>query len=121
MKTTTICLAAVASLAVAGAAVAADLPRGPTPYYSNPAPSVYNWGGFYAGANLGYEWGKVTNIAINPNGIIGGLQAGYNWQSGPSCSAAKPTSRPLPPTTPLRRGSSPIPGSAPCAPAPATP
>ena len=82
MKTTTICLAAVASLAVAGAAVAADLPRGPTPYYSNPAPSVYNWGGFYAGANLGYEWGKVTNIAINPNGIMGGLQAGYNWQSG---------------------------------------
>ncbi len=84
---TSICLIAVASLAAsslaaAGTAAAADLPRNSAPYYSKPAPSVYNWSGFYAGVNAGYEWGKVTNLAINPNGLMGGAQAGYNWQSG---------------------------------------
>ena len=76
-------LAAAASLAVASAAVAADLPRGPAPYYSKPAsPAVYNWAGFYAGANIGYEWGKATNTSTSPSGVAGGLQGGYNWQSG---------------------------------------
>jgi outer membrane immunogenic protein len=80
---TTICVVTVASLAVAaGAAVAADMPRGPTSYYSRPAPTVYNWSGFYAGANVGYEWGKATNTGTNPSGVAGGLQAGYNWQNG---------------------------------------
>ena len=46
------------------------------------APPAYNWAGAYAGVNVGYEWGKVTNTAINPSGLEGGLQAGYNWQSG---------------------------------------
>lgn len=74
---------ALAAGATAGTATAADLPRGPMPYYSNPAPvGVYNWGGFYAGVNAGYEWGKITNSSINPSGIAGGVQAGYNWQSG---------------------------------------
>ncbi|MFZ1952086.1 MAG: outer membrane protein [Pseudolabrys sp.] len=67
--------------ATAGAAVAADLPRGPAPYYYQP-PAVYNWTGFYAGLNLGYEWGKVTNSSIDPSGIAGGGQIGYNWQIG---------------------------------------
>ena len=70
-----------ASLA-AGTATAADLPRGPTPYYANPAPVGYNWMGAYVGANVGYEWGKISNTAIEPNGFLGGLQAGYNWQTG---------------------------------------
>jgi outer membrane immunogenic protein len=75
--------ATVAVLAVgSGAALAADFPRSPAPYY-NPAPSsLYNWGGFYAGLNLGYGWGKVTNTGVNPSGILGGGQVGYNWQSG---------------------------------------
>jgi outer membrane immunogenic protein len=79
----TILLATVVAMAVAsGAALAADLPRSPAPYY-NPAPSsLYNWSGFYAGLNLGYGWGKVTNTGINPSGILGGGQVGYNWQSG---------------------------------------
>ena len=77
-------VAAVAAVAAAaGTAVAADLPRGPAPYYSSPAPAGgYNWGGFYAGVNAGYEWGKITNSSIEPSGIAGGVQAGYNWQSG---------------------------------------
>jgi len=74
--------ATIATLAVAsGTAIAADLPRGPAPYH-NPAPvGVYNWNGAYAGLNLGYEWGKVTNSAIDPSGLMGGGQIGYNWQS----------------------------------------
>lgn len=74
---------AVAVTAAAGTANAADLPRGPAPYYPSPAPiGVYNWGGFYAGVNAGYNWGKITNDPTEPSGIAGGIQAGYNWQSG---------------------------------------
>ena len=50
----------VAAVTTAGAAAAADLPRGPAQYCPPPA-SVYNWNGLYAGLNIGYEWGKVTN------------------------------------------------------------
>ena len=82
----TIRAVAVAAMAIAsGTAGAADMMRGPQPYYSPapaPAPRVYNWSGFYAGANAGYEWGEVTNSSVEPSGIMGGLQAGYNWQSG---------------------------------------
>ena len=71
----------VAAVTTAGAAAAADLPRGPVQYYPPPA-SVYNWNGFYAGLNIGYEWGKVTNSGFNPGGVAGGGQLGYNWQIG---------------------------------------
>jgi outer membrane immunogenic protein len=51
---------------------------------------LYNWTGFYLGANVGYGWsdgsgtltaGAVT-IPINGSGdgVLGGVQAGYNWQ-----------------------------------------
>src|SRR5207342_2417419 len=76
----TIMAMAIATTA-SGSAAAADLPRGPAPYYPPPA-SVYNWTGFYAGLNLGYEWGKVTNSNIDPSGVAGGGQIGYNWQVG---------------------------------------
>src|SRR6185437_13062902 len=76
----TIMAMAVATTA-AGSAAAADLPRGPAPYYA-PPPSIYNWTGPYAGLNLGYEWGKVTNSPIEPGGVAGGGQVGYNWQTG---------------------------------------
>ncbi len=74
-------LAVILANLASGAAVAADLPRGPAPSYAPSAPSVYNWRGVYAGANVGYQWGNVTNNPTNPSGIAGGLQAGYNWQS----------------------------------------
>ena len=38
--------------------------------------------GAYAGLNAGYEWGKVTGSNVQPSGIAGGLQGGYNWQNG---------------------------------------
>ena len=71
----------VAAVTTAGAAAAADLPRGPAPYYPPPA-SVYNWNGLYAGLNIGYEWTKVTNSGFKPSGIAGGGQLGYSWQIG---------------------------------------
>lgn len=79
----------------AGAAAAADLPTKASVY--SPAP-VQTWTGFYVGANVGYGWGKfdgtssITGNAFVPNtsasgsvslnGVIGGGQVGYNWQTG---------------------------------------
>ena len=74
-------LAGLALAAASTVASAADLPRS-TPYYQAPAGSYYNWSGAYAGANVGYQWGKVKNTRTNPSGLEGGLQLGYNWQNG---------------------------------------
>ena len=41
-----------------------------------------DWTGLYAGLNIGYEWGKVTNSSVDPSGVAGGGQLGYNWQTG---------------------------------------
>ncbi|MES1155204.1 MAG: outer membrane protein [Pseudorhodoplanes sp.] len=75
-------LGAGLACAFASAAVAADLPRSTyqPPYVA--APMVYSWMGPYIGANLGYQWGSVTNNVTDPSGIAGGVQAGYNFQSG---------------------------------------
>lgn len=73
--------AILAGLMASGAANAADLPRS-QPYYQAPAASYYNWSGAYAGANVGYQWGKARNTGTSPSGLEGGLQAGYNWQNG---------------------------------------
>jgi outer membrane immunogenic protein len=76
---------AIMAMAIAttagGSAAAADLPRGPAPYYPPPA-SIYSWTGPYAGLNLGYQWSKVTNNVTEPSGVAGGGQIGYNWQVG---------------------------------------
>jgi outer membrane immunogenic protein len=92
---------AVFSITFAQAASAADLPvKAPV---VTPAP-VYSWTGFYVGGNVGYGWGTAENNlsfsqplsggpgsatlgAADSNrikGVIGGLQAGYNWQLAPS-------------------------------------
>ena len=51
--------------------------------YPAPAPySAFSWAGPYFGANVGYQWGSVANSGADPHGFLGGLQLGYNWQSG---------------------------------------
>jgi outer membrane immunogenic protein len=81
MKNTMRAMTLVAVAGVSGAAMAADI--SPSPYYA-PAPisTAYNWRGFYAGLNAGYEWGSITNNGAEPSGLFGGAQIGYNWQAG---------------------------------------
>jgi outer membrane immunogenic protein len=89
-------VATLAALFGVASAQAADL----APHVYTKAPVFvdpgYNWSGFYIGANLGYSWGRssdtssLTNGAgttlftsagsSNLDGIVGGGQAGYNWQ-----------------------------------------
>ena len=84
---------AVSAIVSSGAAEAADLPV--RPYTKAPVvvDPIYNWTGFYIGANLGWSFGRSkTDVSIagapfaftsqRMDGILGGLQAGYNWQSG---------------------------------------
>src|SRR6476660_8763312 len=79
-------LASVALFAICASvtARAADLPVKARPI---PAP-LYNWNGFYIGANFGGAW---TNGSLNIPGnnlyggtteFIAGGQAGYNFQAG---------------------------------------
>jgi outer membrane immunogenic protein len=38
---------------------------------------LFDWSGFYLGANIGYGWG--TALGVNADGFLGGVQTGYNW------------------------------------------
>jgi opacity protein-like surface antigen len=105
----------VAAVAAAGSAAAVDLPRVPAPYYYPPAPSIYNWAGFYTGLNLSYEWGKVTSSSVDPAGIAVAASLGTTGRLDNSCLAPKQTSKRVQPTTLLHRGNFPTPGLAPCA------
>ena len=65
-------------------AQAADMNYGArAPYTVNQPLNAYSWAGPYLGANLGYAWGSVHNNPTEPSGFVGGVQAGYNWQTGP--------------------------------------
>jgi outer membrane immunogenic protein len=89
------------TLNIAGSALAADVAVEPVyPSYGVPVPVAYNWTGFYMGANLGGHFlrdeigttsfgfvgsGVVdasTGTSLSPNGVIAGLQIGYNWHVG---------------------------------------
>lgn len=96
MKKLALCAATAAMLMSGGLASAADLPA--RPYQAPPvaAPMMYNWTGFYIGANGGYGWSKqcidvtavngVTNVFAegckNAGGGLLGGQMGYRWQAG---------------------------------------
>jgi outer membrane immunogenic protein len=75
-----------------GAALAADMP-----VKAPPAPSPYNWYGFYVGGTAGYAWGAdpidltygpglpaglPATEAGNSRGFLGGLEYGTNYQFG---------------------------------------
>jgi outer membrane immunogenic protein len=85
-------LGCVALVAVSGAAEAADMYRKApvaAPIEAVSPVSIYNWSGFYAGANLGGEFLRDTGTnagisrKLNGTSVFGGVQAGYNFQSGP--------------------------------------
>jgi outer membrane immunogenic protein len=69
-------------LGFAAGAEAADMYAPRAPYTVNQPLNAYSWAGPYIGGNLGYEWGSVRNNPTKPSGVVGGAQAGYNWQSG---------------------------------------
>ena len=85
---------AVLAACMAGPAVAADLPvEAPIYVERPPAVGLLNWTGFYFGANLGYARSPgstdilvgglpVLSLSETMGGVIGGVQAGANWQTG---------------------------------------
>jgi outer membrane immunogenic protein len=95
-------LLSTAFVAVAGSAVAADLPyrtAAPAPYVA--AAPIFTWSGFYVGLNAGGAWnnggnGDFTSTGFGPGalgvstfsgnnddvGFTGGAQIGYNMQFG---------------------------------------
>jgi outer membrane immunogenic protein len=94
MKKLLLAGAAIASM-FATSAFAADLPVKAPPIVA----PIWNWTGFYIGANGGYSWGRAntSQVAVTSifptlgfapfrqdvNGGLGGGQAGYNWQVDP--------------------------------------
>jgi len=59
------------------------------PIFKAPAQTLYNWTGFYIGAQLGTDWGStrwdiVGAGTTNPRfaGFLGGGEIGYNYQVG---------------------------------------
>lgn len=82
---------ALAALGLVAPAVAADIPAKAPMYSKAPAMvALYNWTGFYVGADVGYKWGSAnvdipaypSNFNMTTGGIVGGLHAGYNFQMG---------------------------------------
>jgi len=84
-------IALSASVLGAGAANAADLPARmvtKAPIYTKAPPiPVFNWTGFYVGANIGIGSARASSdiMTIDTSqtltGVIGGGQVGYNWQA----------------------------------------
>lgn len=74
--------AALAAVVLSSHTQAADIQRGYPQYAPPPPPIAYRWMGPYFGGNVGYQWGSIDNNPAKPSGVVGGLQAGYNWQSG---------------------------------------
>ncbi|MDT6939960.1 porin family protein [Brucella pseudogrignonensis] len=91
MKLKSLLLASTVALVAATGAQAAD-----AIVYEEPAPVVvapsFTWNGAYLGGQIGYGWGKSRfsqdgefgAINIKPDGFLGGLYAGYNFDLGNS-------------------------------------
>ena len=83
--------AALSLFALGGATRAADLPPAPQ---LPPLEAQPTWTGFYAGLNVGGAFGSSGNaftiagfglpsFNTSLDGVVGGGEAGYNWQTGP--------------------------------------
>ena len=70
MKKQLLLSAAVGVLATATAAAVTPAMAAPPP----PPPAIYNWTGFYVGANAGYSWGQG---AVIYNDLGGGAQRAH--------------------------------------------
>jgi outer membrane immunogenic protein len=92
-------VAVVSAVAFTKIAAAGDVLRR-APATAPPPPAAYNWTGFYVGGNVGGGWGRrnvdyspndpgaaillpligLTSESFDTSGVIGGVQAGYNYQ-----------------------------------------
>jgi outer membrane immunogenic protein len=88
-KTIAISVSALALLAPAAQANAADVYNTPGAgaYKDGPVYAPVSWAGFYAGVNGGYGWSPYTDklayssfLGLSPAGGFGGGQIGYNFQ-----------------------------------------
>lgn len=80
---TKIALAAAFAVGLSGTAMAADL----SPTYNDPP--AFQWSGAYVGVHGGTAFTKMPNPFAGRNGWSGGLQAGYNIQTGPAVFGAE--------------------------------
>src|SRR5256885_14798242 len=72
--------------AMAAPAAAADMRARPYKAPPPPAPlaAVYNWTGFYAGGHVGGAWTGDNSLAGNDGHLLGGVQAGFDYQFDPN-------------------------------------
>lgn len=87
--------ALIAAISTAQIATAADLPR-KAPAYTPPPSAVYNWTGFYVGANFGGGWGS-RDVDYSPNdaatvGLFGPVAPAGPGYAGDQAGAPPPTS-----------------------------
>jgi opacity protein-like surface antigen len=87
MKKSLLAGVSLGALVLASGAQAADLAARPV-YKAPAAAPVWSWTGFYVGANVGgatniFSTYLFPNTSFNSSqsGVIGGLEAGYNWRS----------------------------------------
>src|SRR5438552_13923720 len=79
-------LGAALLAALAGPALAADMPARPyakAPAYTAPA-VVYNWTGFYIGGHVGGAFAGNNSLQSSDARFLGGVQAGFDYQFAPN-------------------------------------
>jgi outer membrane immunogenic protein len=75
-------LGAVALMAVASSAMAADMPARTytkAPVYTPPQ-AIYNWTGFYIGGHLGGAFAGNNSLTGSDGRFLGGVQGGFDYQ-----------------------------------------
>src|SRR4051812_46169221 len=78
-------LGATVFVALAGPAVAADIPARATKAPVVSAPQlVYNWTGFYVGGHLGGAFAGNNNLQGGNARFMGGVEGGFDYQFAPN-------------------------------------